>query len=288
MPTLPSNQSDDGFQEDSSVRVGFIGLGGQGAPIARRIADAGIPTTLWARRAESLEPFAECDVEIAGSPAELASASDVVCVCVVDDAGVEQVLTAPGGVLSGCRPGSVIVIHSTVHPETCRRLSLLAAEVGATLMDAPVSGGGPAAAEGRLLVMVGGGAEEFARVLPVLTTFGDPVLHIGPLGTGQTAKALNNLLFTAHLGIASALFDLALELGVEREALARSISRGSGRSYAFEVVARMGFGLAPFAGHTHALLAKDVGIVASLAEKAEVSQGAVLLTAESALSEMNP
>ncbi len=102
------------------MRAGFIGLGSQGAPMARRMADAGIPTTLWARRAESLDPFAECDVEIAGSPAELASASDVICVCVVDDAGVEQVLTADEGVLAGCRPGTLIVIHSTVHPETCR------------------------------------------------------------------------------------------------------------------------------------------------------------------------
>jgi 3-hydroxyisobutyrate dehydrogenase len=269
------------------VRVGFIGLGGQGAPMARRIAAAGIPTTLWARRAESLAPFAECDVEIAGSPAELASASDVVCVCVVDDAGVEQVLTAEDGVFAGCRPGSIIVIHSTIHPETCRRLSLLAAQFGAALIDAPVSGGGEAAAEGHLLVMVGGGPEEFARVLPVLTTFGDPVIHVGPLGAGQTAKALNNLLFTAHLGLASALFALAHDLGVERESLAQSIAHGSGRSYAFDVAARSGFNLAPFAGHTHALLAKDVGIVASLAENAEVPKGAVIFTAEGALSEMN-
>ncbi len=136
--------------------------------------------------------------------------------------------------------------------------------------------------------MVGGGDEEFARVLPILSTFGDPVLHVGPLGAGQTAKALNNLLFTAHVGMASALFELAHDLGVEREALARSIAHGSGHSYAFDVVARMGFGLTPFAGHTHALLAKDVGIVASLADAAEVTHGAVLDTAERALREMNP
>jgi 3-hydroxyisobutyrate dehydrogenase len=275
-------------QEGGRVRVGFIGLGGQGAPMARRIIEAGIPTSLWARRVETLDAFADCDAEVAASPAELAAASDVVCVCVVDDAGVEQVLTAEGGVLSGCRPGSLVVIHSTVHPETCRRMSLLASDAGATLIDAPVSGGGPAASEGRLLVMVGGGPEEFKRVLPVLTTFGNPVLHLGPLGAGQTAKAFNNLLFTAHLGTAAALFELAGALGVEREALARSITHGSGRSYAFDVVGRMGFSLEPFAGHVRALLAKDVGIVASLAETAGASSDVLFAAARDALGAMKP
>jgi len=267
-------------------RVGFIGLGSQGGPMARRIVEAGIPTTLWARRVETLDAFADTDARSAASPAELAAASDVICVCVVDDAGVEQVLTADGGVLSGCRPGSVIVIHSTVHPETCHRLAQLCSDAGATLIDAPVSGGGQAASERRLLVMVGSGPEEFERVLPVFTTFGDPVLHLGPRGAGQTAKALNNLLFTAHLGTASALFELARSLKIDGEALAQAITHGSARSYAFEVVARRGFSLEVFAGHVAGLLAKDVGIVASLAEKAQASPDMLLAAAESALGAM--
>lgn len=268
------------------MQVGFIGLGGQGGPMARRIIDAGIPTTLWARRPESLEAFSDCEVTLAASPAELAEASDVVCVCVVDDAGVEEVLTAESGVLSGVRPGSVIVIHSTVHPETCYRLSRLVSDAGATLIDAPVSGGGEAASEQRLLVMVGSGPEEFGRVLPVFATYGDPVLHLGPLGAGQTAKALNNLLFTAHLGTASALFELARSLEVDREALAQSIMHGSGRSYAFEVMAGMDFSLDSFTGHVGALLAKDVGIVASLAKEAHISPGILFGAAENALAGM--
>jgi len=255
--------------------------------MARRIIEAGMQTTLWARRAESLEAFEDCHVEIAESPAALAATSDVVCICVVDDADVEQVLTAEGGVLSGCRRGSLIVIHSTVHPATCQHLSALASDVGAAVIDAPVSGGGPAASEGRLLVMVGCNDEEFERVRPVLATFGDPVLHLGPLGTGQTAKALNNLLFTAHLGAASALFELASVLDIDREALARSITHGSGRSYGFDVVAEMGFNLRPFAGHVGALLAKDVGIVASLVAKTESPPERLLADAEATLAGMN-
>lgn len=269
------------------MRVGFIGLGAQGAPMARRIIEAGMSTTLWARRVESLEAFADCNVDVAATPAELAAVSDVVCVCVVDDAGVEEVLTAEDGVLLGCKPGSLVVIHSTVHPETCLRLSRLASDVGATLLDAPVSGGGPAASEGRLVVMVGSGPEEFERILPVLSTFGNPVLRLGPLGAGQTAKALNNLLFTAHLGTASALFELARGLNLDNEALARSITHGSGRSYALDVMAGMGYSLEPFAGHVSALLAKDVGIVVSLAEKAECSPKMLLAAAEAALGAMH-
>jgi 3-hydroxyisobutyrate dehydrogenase len=254
--------------------------------MARRIIDDGMPTTLWARRAETLDPFGDSGAAVAASPAEVAAASDLVCVCVVDDEGVEQVLTGEAGVLAGIRPGSLIAVHSTVHPETCLRMASLAAEHGAVLVDAPVSGGGQAAAERRLLVMVGGDPVDFSRALPVFSTFGNPVLHLGPLGAGQTAKALNNLLFTAHLGTASLLFDLARSLAIDPATLAESISHGSGRSYAFELVAGMGFGPEPLADHAGALLHKDVRIVARLAEEAQVSADTLLSSADAALERM--
>ena len=97
--------------------VGFIGLGSQGGPMAGRIIEAGFPTTLWARRPASLEPFAGTAATVAGSPAELAAASDLVCLCVVGDTDVEEVVTGENGVLAGLKPGGVIAIHSTVHPD---------------------------------------------------------------------------------------------------------------------------------------------------------------------------
>ena len=269
------------------MRVGFIGLGSQGGPMARRIVDEGFPTSLWARRSDSLEPFAGSRADVAASPAELAAVSDLVCICVVDDAGVEEVMEAHTGVLSGVRPGSLIAIHSTVHPETCHRLAGRAAARGVALVDAPVSGGGQAAAEQRLLVMVGGGAEEYERALPVFSTFGSPVLHLGPLGSGQTAKALNNLLFTAHLGLATKLFDLARGLDFDQGALAEALLAGSGRSYGFELVARMDFGPEPLAEVAGALLRKDVGIVASLAAAAGVPADVLLQAAAVTLERMD-
>jgi len=268
------------------MHVGFIGLGSQGAPMARRIVEAGYGTTLWARRPASLEPFADTTAKTASSPAELAAACDLVCVCVVDDADVEDVLTREDGVLAGLRPGGVVAVHSTVHPDTCRRLAETAGRRDVRLVDAPVSGGGMAAAEGRLLVMVGGEAEDVERCRPVFETYASPVVHTGPLGTGQLTKLLNNLLFTAHLATAATTLSLGRELGVDPAGLGEVISHGSGNSFALERVNAAGGTLermAPFAGP---LLQKDVRLIAELAEAAGVSPGTVLATADDALTLM--
>src|SRR5437870_4099331 len=115
------------------TRVGFIGLGSQGGPMARRIADEGYPLTLWARRPESVEPFRETAARVASTPAELGAASDVVAICVVADADVEDVCLRSDGVLSGMSPRATIAIHSTIHPDTCRRLADRAAERGVAI-----------------------------------------------------------------------------------------------------------------------------------------------------------
>ncbi|MFC5754714.1 NAD(P)-dependent oxidoreductase [Actinomadura rugatobispora] len=268
------------------MRVGFIGLGSQGAPMAHRIIDAGHPTTLWARRPATLEPFGGKPAEVAASPAELAAGSDLVCLCVVGDADVEEVVTGENGVLAGLAKGGVIAVHSTVHPDTCRRLAATAAERGVSLIDAPVSGGGPAASEGRLLVMVGGDADVVERCRPVFASYGDPVVHLGDLGSGQVTKLLNNLLFTAHLGTASSLLELGRGLGVEASRLAEVLSHGSGASFALTRVAAAGATLDAMAGHAGPLLQKDVRLVADLAGSAGAATGVVLDAADAALDRM--
>jgi len=181
------------------MRVGFVGLGDQGGPIARRIIDAGYPVTLYARRAATLEPFADSDAKIAGTLLELGAASDVLGVCVMDDAGVEEVLTGDAGALAGMEAGGVVIIHSTVHPDTCRRMEAAAADRGVAVLDAPVSGGGAVAAAGNVTVMVGGDEATFERCRPVFETYAGLLRHLGPLGSGQLAKLLNNLLFIANV-----------------------------------------------------------------------------------------
>ena len=265
-----------------ATRVGFVGLGSQGGPMARRIVDAGFPTTLWARRPESLEPFADTSATVAASLGQLGAASEVLGVCVVDDAGVDEVLRGPDGALQAMSDGSVVIIHSTVHPTTC--LHLQEDFPAIHVIDAPVSGGGHKAASGELLVMAGGPVEVVDRSRPLLETFGDPVLHLGPLGAGQEAKVLNNTVFAAQLALAAEVFELAAARQLDPAAMAEVLAQGSGRSYAAEIVAGGGYdleGLAAFAGE---LLAKDVGI---LVDRAALADSALLAAADAALARMH-
>lgn len=272
--------------EAPQTRVGFIGLGSQGAPMARRIVDAGFPVTLWARRPATLEPFAGTPAKVADSPADLAASSDLVCICVVSDADVEEVVAGERGVLAGLGAAGVIAVHSTVHPDTCRRLARQAEARSVRLIDAPVSGGGPAAAEGRLLVMAGGDAETVEYCRPVLATYGDPVVHLGPLGSGQLTKLLNNLLFTAHLATAASALTLGQALGVDPGRLADVMSHGSASSFALSRIGDAGGTLDRIAAFAGPLLRKDVRLMAGIAAAGGASPGTVMTAADDALALM--
>ncbi|QLL08783.1 NAD(P)-dependent oxidoreductase [Mycobacterium vicinigordonae] len=243
----------------TTPRIGFVGLGSQGGPMARRIIEDGFPTTLWARRPESLRPFDGSGADYAADRRALGAASDVLCLCVVGDADVDQVLRGDDGALATMAAGGIVVIHSTVHPQTCRRLQKDYPTIH--FVDAPVSGGGHQAAAKSLLVMVGGEDEAIARCRPVLDTFANPVVRLGALGAGQAAKLLNNSLFTAQLGLAASTFALARDLGVDLDALTAILSAGSARSYAAEIVANSDYNLSVIAELAGTLLAKDVGIL---------------------------
>lgn len=269
------------------MRVGFIGLGSQGGPMARRIAEGGFETTLWARREASLEPYRDTPAKTASSPAELAAASDLVCLCVVGDDDVREVVNGDSGVLAGLASGGIVAIHSTVHPDTCREISEAAAKQGVSVIDAPVSGGGPAVEEGKLLVMVGGEEQDVERCRPVFATYADPIVHLGPLGSGQVTKILNNLLFTANLGAALSTLDLGESLGIPRVRLAEVLNGGSATSKALASISMFGGtveGLAPIAG---ALLQKDVRHAANIAASASTPEGSVFTVADTALESMD-
>ena len=261
---------------DPPVTVGFIGLGSQGAPMARCIIDAGHPTLLWARRPATLEPFAETDAVVAASPADLAARADFIGICVVDDDDVEDVVLRADGIVAGIQPETIVAIHSTIHPDTCRRLEAPLRDKGATLIDAPVSGGAPAALAGELLVMVGGDDSVFRRSLPVLSTFGDPVRLMGPLGSGQLAKLTNNVLFISGISLAHDAVEFGAALGLDPEALIAVLRSGSARSFALETYAGLrsvGFSAAePGPSTVGRLLRKDVDIACSIAR----DQGATL------------
>ena len=238
--------------------VGFIGLGSQGGPMAERIL-AGYPLVVWARRAEALQPFVAQGARAAESVAELGAACDVIGVCVVDDAGV---LAICDQLIPAMRPGSLLAIHSTVLPETCEALAAHCAEHGLGFLDAPVSGGGPGAAAGTLTVMCGGQAEAFEAARPVLETFGKMIVLLGGAGAGQRAKIVNNALLAANMGLAHAALGAGEALGLDRAALAELVKASSGRSFGFEVYARLPSPAAFAVGAP--LLVKDTGLLAAI------------------------
>lgn len=240
------------------IRTGFIGLGSQGGPMARRMGEAGYPLTLWARRAEALLPFTDI-AAIAPSMADLGAQCNHVGICVVDDAGVLAVCDA---LIPAMRRGSRIAIHSTIHPQICRMLADRAAERGIALIDAPVSGGGPGAKAGTLTVMVGGAADAVAQARPVFESFASTIFHLGDVGAGQAAKLVNNCLMAAHVALARHALDAAAILGIDRQAFIDLVKVSSGRSFGFEVGARLPHPAA-FA-HGASLLAKDVGLLGNL------------------------
>ena len=264
------------------LRVGFVGLGSQGGPMARRIAAAGFPTTLWARRASTLEPFADSAATVASTLEALGESSDVLCICVTNDADVDEVLRGPSGALSAMANDSVVVVHSTVHPATCLQLQHDFPTL--QFVDAPVSGGGAQAEAGELLVMAGGQPDAVTRCQPVFATYGDPVLHIGPLGAGQEAKLLNNAMFTAQIALAAEAYAIAASRGLDRGAVAAIFASGSGRSYAAEIVSSFDFDLTSLGAAAGPLLAKDIAI---LVEHAGLGDSALLAAADVALEHMN-
>jgi 3-hydroxyisobutyrate dehydrogenase-like beta-hydroxyacid dehydrogenase len=235
---------------------GFIGLGSQGAPIAERMIAAGYPMVLWARRPETLEPFIGSGAMMADSVADLGRRADHVGVCVVDNAGVRDVCDQ---LIPAMRPGARIAIHATIHPETCKAVARQAAERGVLLIDAPVSGGRPAAEAGALTVMVGGELAAVEQARPIFETFGRVIVHLGPAGAGQHAKLINNALMAAHMGLAKDALAAAAALGVDGAALAKLIGASSGQSYGFDLYARLP-SLAAFR-HGATLLAKDTRLL---------------------------
>jgi 3-hydroxyisobutyrate dehydrogenase len=259
------------------VRVGFIGLGSQGAPMARRIVEGGHPLTLWARRPESLAPFSDTAAVSAATPAELAATSDLVEVCVYSDADVEDVVLRADGVLAGLGEGSTIAIHSTVLPATVLRVAEAAAAKGVKVIDAPVSGGGDAAAAGNLLVMTGGDAAVVDDCRPVFATFADPVVHLGPLGSGAIAKAINNLVLAANFTMALEVFDFGAELGLEKAGLAEALMNGTAGTKAMGIVAQVGFSRDFLRTNSGPYFFKDLDVMRGIAEAAGVAQPAALV-----------
>lgn len=243
------------------TRVGFIGLGSQGGPMARRLIESGHSVVLWARRSEAFAALSDLTFETAGSVADLGASADHVGVCVVDDAGVQEICAE---LIPAMKPGSRLAIHSTVHPNTVLTLARHAADRGVALIDAPVSGGGPAATARTLTVMCGGSEAIISAARPIFASFAGLIVRVGDVGAGQMAKLINNALMAAHVAIAHSAVDASKALGLDTAAIKEIVKVSSGRSFGFEVYARLPDPSA-FA-HGARLLLKDVRLLGEVLE----------------------
>ena len=239
-----------------SETIGFIGVGSQGGPMAHRIVDAGMPLVVWARRPEVLAAYTAKGAQAALSVPELAAKCDHVSICVVNDADVVGICDQ---LIPAMKRGGRIAIHSTILPETCAALEAQCDAHGLMLIDAPVSGGQPGAEAGTLTVMCGAQPAAFEAALPVLRTFGKLIVLLGEAGAGQRAKIVNNSLMAANMGLAHAAMAAADAMAIDRAALAELVRESSGRSFGFDVYARLPSPAAFTVGAP--MLAKDVGLL---------------------------
>jgi len=218
------------------IRAGFIGLGNQGGAIAERMLSQGVDLRVWARRPEAMEPFVRLGAKTAPTPAALAAECDLVGVCVINDKDVRDVILGENGLLAGMKPGGVIAVHATVPPESVTELEPYCREKGVLLLDAPVSGGPEGAAAGTMTVMVGGEAATLAIAQPVFETFATKIPHLGPLGSGQMVKLLNNNLCYANVAMSISALEVAERLGMDVDRVGEVMNGSSGSSRALRLV----------------------------------------------------
>jgi 3-hydroxyisobutyrate dehydrogenase len=212
-------------------RIGFLGLGIMGSRMAANVARAGYPLTVWTHTEGKARRWAEQHKGIAvDTPAEVAAGSDLVVSMVVDGAQVESVLCGKDGVADGAKEGLLCVDSSTISPTDTRRIAARLKEHGIGLIDAPVTGSSPRAEAGTLTIMVGGEAEEFERVRPLLETMGELIVHVGALGQGEMLKLINNSLGAANAAAVAEALLLAKATGVDLDALVAVTQSGSGAS----------------------------------------------------------
>ncbi len=243
--------------------VAFLGLGAMGSRMVRRLLDADWPVAAFDVRPEAATVLAEHGARAASSPADAASAAEFVVVMVQNATQVRQALSGSDGALDAARPGTTVILMSTLAPGEAVALEPLVQARGAELLDCPVSGGTPGAESGTLSIMVGGPAERLERTRPLLERFGDRVYHVGPkIGDGQSAKMVNQLLAGVHLAAAAEALVLAAKAGLDTALMLEIVSHSAASSWMLQRRAPRMVGRQFDEVHSYlSIIAKDMGIV---------------------------
>lgn len=244
-----------------SERIGFIGLGIMGKPMAGHLIQAGYPVTVWNRTPSKTADLVQAGARQGTSPKDVAAQSDITVIMVADTPDVRQVVLGADGVIEGARRGGVVVDMSTISPVATREIAEALAARGIEMLDAPVSGGEKGAIDATLSIMVGGKPEIFERVLPAFQRMGKNIVHIGAHGAGQVTKACNQLVLSLTiLGVAEAIH-LARKAGVDPAKVRSALLGGFAQSRVLELHGQrmLDGNYAP--GFRTRLYHKDMGIV---------------------------
>jgi 3-hydroxyisobutyrate dehydrogenase-like beta-hydroxyacid dehydrogenase len=256
------------------AKLGYIGLGNMGAPMAKRLVDWPGGVTVFDVRTEAMTPLAEAGATLADSVADVAAA-DIISVTVLND---EQVRDVVGELAANAKPGTVIAIHSTISPDTAVELAEQLAPQGIHVVDAPVSGGGGAAEKGELATMVGADREVYERIKPAFKQWASMVIHAGQPGAGTRMKLARNMLtFTSYAAACEAM-KLAEAAGIDLQALGRvvrhtdALTSGPGAIMVREDMTQLGpdHWLHDAFTHTRGLGEKDLRLALALGEAVDV------------------
>ncbi|HYC07095.1 MAG TPA: NAD(P)-dependent oxidoreductase, partial [Candidatus Binatia bacterium] len=243
------------------------GLGTMGAAMAANLARTGYPLTVWNRTPGRAAALLELGAVEAATPSEAAAAAAIVLVCVSDSPDVEAVLLGPDGAVEGLRSGSLVIDCSTISPSVSRSIAERLTEAGVGFVDAPVSGGSEGAQKGTLSIFCGGSAADVERARPVLGAMGRTITHVGPVGSGQAVKAVNQVILAGtYLGVAEGLV-LAMKAGLDVPQVVDALGGGAAQSWVLaNRSGRMIENDYPL-GFKVALHLKDLGIALGLAEE---------------------
>jgi len=250
--------------------IGFIGLGLMGRPMAKNLLKAGYPVIAHNRSRGAVDDLVSAGATGAATPADVARGATRIITMVPDSPDVELVLDGPDGVFTAIQPNTIIIDMSSIAPGMARKLAARAASLGATMLDAPVSGGDIGAINGTLSIMVGGDATAFARVKPILDVMGNPekVVHIGEAGAGQLCKLCNQMVIGGTLVVVAEALALARKAGVDASKVRDALLGGFAQSRVLEVHGERALKGTFKPGFKTHLFAKDLrNVVATLAEQ---------------------
>ncbi len=214
-------------------KVGFIGLGIMGRGMAANLLAKGFDVAVWNRTASRADGLVEAGAARAESPAAVALGCPIVITCVSDTPDVEAVVLGPGGVIEGVSPGSLVIDCSTISPQATLEIAKALEAKGASMLDAPISGGSEGAEKGTLSIMVGGRAEDFERARPCLEAMGTTITHVGTQGAGQTVKLVNQILVVGNCVAMCEALLFAQAGGVDLQKTFDAISQGAAGSWMF-------------------------------------------------------